>query len=649
MGHAEGAEQQQAPILPQGFRLMATGIYSKGYKKKPGSTPTREAAPSRQSGGTSGDLSIPGYTPKTPTVPYSPSAPPTSIQQGIRHETSPPPSETSAGSTSLADRYLFHRLADLLTPGPTAAEIAQAASTLGVKPKALSAGVSAASKGVSEGIKELGKDVAEGVRAATKLPDHRVVRAFGHKTLGTPTLRQLTSAERKGQLQVNQKGRVTVPATRKAARELTQARRSASGVGQIEGVTHGPQAERFANALAKLTGISPKAIGAWVQAEGGGWGGSGVSGGEAGKNNWLGVGYPGEQTPFSQSPYFNRSPELAAKATAAWMEGKIGHEYNYRAAPSIQSIIPQSKGKGPQAFLRALGSSGWGTDVGSVAQDLGMIHISPADPKVLRQLAAARVQAQKLGIPTRAVAGDLERGGGKVIYVRADGQGMVKWAESVVGTQEGSAKAERWGAKFGLNTVSQPWCANFVSNGLLRRGITNLPSNPNYVPSYEAEWSQYAVPGGLAKAKPGDLVTFSGQHIGIYIGGGEMISGNSSDAVSRTAVGEPSMVIRPPYRGGKVAVPESTPLPGSAIGSEGLASLPAGAAVAGAEAAAGGSGAPRPPAPAVPLSAVPVSSLLDVHTPLPRAFGQFELGEGSQEESPVAEGVIARILRGRRR
>jgi len=623
---------------------MSTGHFSKGYKKKPGASPPAPPPPpppSRHSGGTSGDLSVPGYTPSTPMVPYSPSS------SGGSSSSSPSTPSVSSASTSnpLVDRYLLHRITDLLTPGPTAAEIAQAASTLGVKPKALSAGVSAATKGVESGVEALTKDVADEVKAATQLPDHRVIRAFGHKTLGAPTVRQVVEARGKGQLQLNKGGKVTVPATRHAARELKQARQAVANSGHIEGITHGPQAERFANVLAKATGIDPRAIGAWVQAEGGGWGGEGVSGGEAGKNNWLGVGYPGEQTPFSQSPYFNGSPEEAAKATAAWMRGQIGHEYNYRAAPSIQTIIPRSKGKGPQAFLQALGASGWGTDVGSVAQDLPMISVTAANPGALKALAAAKGRAQKLGIPTKAAGGDLERGGGKVIYVRADGKGMVDWAESVVGTQEGSAKAERWGAKFGLNTVTQPWCANFVSNGLLRRGITQLPSNPNYVPSYESEWEQYAVPGGLAKAKPGDLVTFSGAHIGIYIGNGEMISGNSSDAVSRTPVGEPSMVIRPPYRGGKVAVRESTPLPGSTFGGGEFGGAAPAGAVAGTTLVAGREQAP---APAAPLGQVPVSSLLDTHTPLPRAFGQFQLGESGEEEGPVGEGVIARILRGRR-
>jgi len=612
--------------------------------------PRNSPPPSRHSGGTSGDMSIPGYQPKTPVVPYNPSAPPTPVQQEIRHESSTATATPgSTGPNPLASQYLLSRLADLITPGPTARDIAQAASTLGVKPKAHSApGLIA--DGVSQAARALGHDVTEGVKAAAEFPSHRVVHAFGHKTLGKPTVAQVVGAAKKGTLQVNRGGKVTVPATRQAARDLAQARRRASGSGQIQGITHGPQAERFANTLAKLTGIDPKAIGAWVQAEGGGWGGTGISGGEAGKNNWLGVGYPGEQTPFSQSPYFNGSPEDAARATAAWMRGKLGGEFNYRAAPSIQQIIPQSKGKGTQAFLSALANSGWGTNVSSVAQDLGMIQVKPPNPQAVKQLAAAKVAAKKLGIPTRVAGGDLERGRGGVIYVRADARGMVKWAESALGTPEGSAKQLRWASNEGLSG-SQPWCANWVSNGLARRGIP-LPPNPNFVPSFETEWSGgHSIGTDLSKAKPGDLIAFSGEHIGLYVGNGEMISGNFGNEVARSPVSAGpapvSAILRPNYSGGKVAVRESTPLPGSSIGPGGIAAAPAGAAIEG-SGTAGGAAAQRPAAP-LSTASVPISSLLDVHTPLPRAFSQFQLGETPQEDGPVEEGTIARILRGRRR
>src|ERR1043165_8352800 len=104
---------------------MATSPFSTGHKGKPRGYAPHEAAhpPSRHSGGTSGNLSIPNYQPRTPTVPYGPSAPPTAIQQGIRRESRIP---------ELSVNHLLGSLSDLLTPGPTAAELADTAHRLGV-------------------------------------------------------------------------------------------------------------------------------------------------------------------------------------------------------------------------------------------------------------------------------------------------------------------------------------------------------------------------------------------------------------------------------------------------------------------------------------------------------------------------------------
>jgi cell wall-associated NlpC family hydrolase len=311
------------------------------------------------------------------------------------------------------------------------------------------------------------------------------------------------------------------------------------------------------------------------------------------------------------------------------MEGKIGSNYDYHAAPSIETIIPRSKGKGPQAFLQALADSGWGTTVSSVAQNLGSIQTTPPDPQAARALAVAKRNARKVGINPTPFNGDVAGGGGRFITIRADAKGMVDWVESALGTGEGTAKQQRWASNFGLGGT-EPWCANFVSNGLARRGVTNLPSNPNYVPSYEQEWGRYAVAGGLAAAKPGDLLTFSGSHIGVYVGNGEMISGNSSDAVSRTEAGSPSMVIRPPYKGGKVKVQEGQAIPGSTSAAA-LGGAPGGAAVAGATLGGGVARRRLPVAAAAPL---PLPNSTAVASILPGLYRQFQLGEGEEEGGP---------------
>lgn len=361
-GHVAGSPKggKRGTVRPAGTKAPVTDT-----SPEPGQQFTPPPPP-RQSGGTSGDLTIPDYQPETPTKKRRPRPAPRRSQ----------PSPISP---------LLETLNDLLSPDPNRRSLV--------------------SESVLEPLTDLardaGREIRETAKGAVELPKQRVSSFGDRPTLGTPTTAQLVKAAQADQLRTNQKGKVTVPATRRAARELQQAKQDVqrSG-GGIEGITHGPQATRFANALAKYTGINPRAIGAWVQAEGGGWGGSGVSGGEAGKNNWLGVGYPGHQTPFARSPHFNTTPERAAKATADWMRGLIGDEYDYGAAPSIETIIPRSKGKGPQAFLRALADSGWGTTVEHVAQNLATIRNRPADPDAVRNLRAARQQAERLGIGT---------------------------------------------------------------------------------------------------------------------------------------------------------------------------------------------------------------------------------------------------------
>jgi hypothetical protein len=484
-----------------------------------------------------------------------------------------------------------------------------------------------------------GREVRKGAEAAVELPSKRVDAAFGRPTLGVPQLRQVVQAARNDQLGVNQNGKLTIPATRRAARDLKEAKQEAArSGGGIEGITHGPQATRFANTLTRLTGIHPKAVGAWVQAEGGGWGGSGVSGGEAGKNNWLGVGYPGHQTPFARSPHFNTTPERAAKATAEWMEGKLGDEYDYGAAPSIETILPRSKGKGPQAFLQALADSGWGTTVEHVAQNLSMIRNRPADPEAVQKLQAAKQEARRLGIPTSP---DLEQGPRPdVVYVRADAKGMTEWAEAAVGTAEGSAKQANWSAITG--GVTDPWCAVFINAGLKRRGI-ELPPNVSHSESFlDPAWKGGTQLGttDLRKAKPGDILVFDWgdggetDHTALYIGNGEMVGGNESDAVQQNTVPAESIVgiARPHYKGGKVAVDASAPLP-SYSPSAGLVSAPAGATAPG-----GATGLLQQQRAPVAASPIPISELLKTLSLNPDEVA----AEG--EEAREGDGTIARLL-----
>ena len=129
----------------------------------------------------------------------------------------------------------------------------------------------------------------------------------------------------------------------------------------------------------------------------------------------------------------------------------------------------------------------------------------------------------------------------------------IAWARNNMGTNQGSAKQLKWAGESGLGDEG-PWCASFVSADMAAQGVP-LPPNPNDTHSYEDEWTGGEVVGSsLADARPGDLLGFSGEHIGIYVGGGKMISGNWGDTVAEADVSEDShplsAVMRPNYPNG---------------------------------------------------------------------------------------------------
>lgn len=125
----------------------------------------------------------------------------------------------------------------------------------------------------------------------------------------------------------------------------------------------------------------------------------------------------------------------------------------------------------------------------------------------------------------------------------------VAWARNNLGTQQGSAKQERWGP--------DPWCGYFFGADMSAQGVP-LPPNPGGTSSYENEWDSGSDPvSGLGSADPGDFLGFNGKHTAMYVGGGQMISGNWGDEVAQDSVsaeGEPlTSVRRPKYPGGSGA------------------------------------------------------------------------------------------------
>lgn len=302
----------------------------------------------------------------------------------------------------------------------------------------------------------------------------------------------------------------------------------------IEGFDNKDQQE-FARWFAHYSKIPPKLAGEWVKQEGGGWGSHGVSGGEAGEQNWLGVGYPGHTTSMSESHYFNGvTPKQAAKNTALWLEGKIGHEYGYKAADSIIGIHRLVKQGATEQQIRQYieGPSGWGT--GTINQS-GII-----------------VNGKTHG-----------ESGFKIVHSRQAAKTVIKLADKFAGTQEGSALQAHWAELSGISS-SEAWCSAFLA-ALMRRVGLPQPDSPASAGTW-ATWKGGKPIGttDLSKAHPGDILEFGSgsetssyaDHVGLYIGNGEMISGNFGNEVRRGPVSEESTsiqaIVRPNYTGKKV-------------------------------------------------------------------------------------------------
>lgn len=338
----------------------------------PHPAPDPPASHASASAGYHSDLSVPGYQPQTPTVAPEPSQ----AAQG------------PAGHYAGARRAYTRSLAAL--PNPIAA-LSPPLATASARPSLLSS--------LSPALAALLAPVTDALRPATP---PSLTPPLEQKTLGDPTAQQILQANQKGTLEVNKAGKLTIPSTRSAAQDLTAAKAEyqAKAIPHVTGLLNDEQ-ERFAISLSKHSRIPLKLAAEWTLQESGA--SSAGAGGEAGEQNQLGVGYPAHPTSFSQSPYFNNTtPEAAGKATAEWMEGKIGANYDYQAAPSIEGIPRLAKSGASEDEIRAYieGPSAWGT--GAIAQSGVTVSGGNAPPGVTRRLHTATTAAKDLGIPVRA-------------------------------------------------------------------------------------------------------------------------------------------------------------------------------------------------------------------------------------------------------
>jgi uncharacterized protein (TIGR02594 family) len=132
---------------------------------------------------------------------------------------------------------------------------------------------------------------------------------------------------------------------------------------------------------------------------------------------------------------------------------------------------------------------------------------------------------------------------------------IVAWAARQIGVQEGSGKQVRWAKQLGLSP-GLPWCSIFVAAAVRRSGLP-LPGNPAYSGSW-LDWGR-GMRVSPKKIRPGDIVIFDWgdggitDHVAIYAGGGQVIGGNQSNAVTKVPLNRSAIVgvIRLPGRRGR--------------------------------------------------------------------------------------------------
>ena len=134
--------------------------------------------------------------------------------------------------------------------------------------------------------------------------------------------------------------------------------------------------KQFAAHLARSSNMSPRLAAAAVLREGGN--------NTPGDNNWLNIGWTGSGPhAITRDPVW-RNPETAAKATAAWIRGQFGQEYDYVAADGIQAIATQNDDNG---IIQAWAQSGWAESGATPGDtyDLVQARTNPIDKKLVHK------------------------------------------------------------------------------------------------------------------------------------------------------------------------------------------------------------------------------------------------------------------------
>lgn len=153
-----------------------------------------------------------------------------------------------------------------------------------------------------------------------------------------------------------------------------------------------------------------------------------------------------------------------------------------------------------------------------------------------RKVAALRhrvIYHHKLGRPARRLVKAYHRAKARLVLLRKRYEGRavriaVKDARSHLGEVERYSNHISFATEFGID--GQPWCGAFVGHVLRRAGV-NAPREIVYTPNIlRLGWVR------PSKPRPGDLVLFKWpgishdpvDHVGLYVGRGATIEGNTS-------------------------------------------------------------------------------------------------------------------------
>jgi len=295
------------------------------------------------------------------------------------------PRSASPTLTSLASELLVGGLNDLLEPDPQSGHID------------LHSNLSKALRGLMRDGNELDRRLAVAVKHPAKRID-----VLGPKTLGNVTVDQVIKASQKGTLKANQRGKLTIPATRKTARtlkrtrkELRQATRPPHEVGGIQDrqirraiIKYAPRVDHLAQ---QRYGLSGEALLAKLI--------EGESGENMGAVSSASAKSITQFIPSTRADFVNRlgvdpwrSKGEAVLAATMHLDGKHGY------SPGLEGYNPG----GGQAYVDYILGQPAGAPVGAG---------KPADPAIQARLNQAKSQARALGIPTESRGGGLPQQG----------------------------------------------------------------------------------------------------------------------------------------------------------------------------------------------------------------------------------------------